>query len=74
MIGKIVCESGFEDIVFQSELCSTGSLGGVLSGSHYKNSWVIHNAIIEAMERLLLLRFFGETKIRLPESLVKVLL
>ena len=58
--------------MFQSELCSTGSLGGVLSGSHYNRSWVIHNAVTEAMERLLLLRFFGETKIQTPESLVKI--
>ena len=43
-----------------------------LSGSHYNRSWVIHNAITEAMERLLLLRFFGETKIQLLESLVKI--
>ena len=72
MIRKIVCGSGFEDLVFQSELYSTGSLGGVLSETHYKRSWVIHNAITEAMERLLLLRFFGETKIQPLESLVKI--
>ena len=33
---------------------------------------MIHNAITEAMEQLLLLRFFGETKIELQESLVKI--
>ena len=33
---------------------------------------MIHNAVTEAMERLLLLRFFGETKIQTPESLVKI--
>ena len=33
---------------------------------------MIHNAVTEAMERLLLLRFFGETMIQLPESLVKI--
>ena len=72
MIEKIVCGAGFEDKVFQSELFSTGSLAGFLSGSHYNRSWVIHNAITEPIERLLLLRFFGETKIQLPESLVKI--
>ena len=72
MIGKIVCGSGFEDIVFQFEVCSTESLGGVLSGSHYNRSWVIHNAITEAIERLLLLGFFGETKIQPPESSGKI--
>ena len=72
MIGKIVCGSGFEDIVFQSKLCSTGGLGGVLHGPHYNCSRVIHNAIKEEMERLLLLRFIRETKIQLPKSLVKI--
>ena len=72
MIRKIVCGSGFEDLVFQSELYSTGSLGSVLSGSHYNRSWVIHNAITESMEQLLPLRFFGETKIQPLESLVKI--
>ena len=72
MIRKIVCGSGFEDLVFQSELYSTGSLGGVLSGPHYNRSWVIHNAITEAMERLLPLRFFGETKMQPLECLVKI--
>ena len=43
-----------------------------LSWSHYNRSWVIHNAITEAMERLLLLRFFGETKIQSLECLVKI--
>ena len=67
----MVSSSGFEDIVFQSKLCSAGSFGSVLCGSHYNRSWVIHNAITEAVEPLLL-RFFGETKIQLPESLVKI--
>lgn len=58
--------------MFRSELCCTGSFGGVLSGSHYNCSCVIDDTITEAMEQLLLLRFFGETKIQLPESLVKI--
>ena len=72
MIEKIVSGAGFEDKVFQSELSSTGSLAGFLSGSHYNHSLVIHNAITQPIERFLLLRFFGETKIQLPESLVKI--
>ena len=53
-IGGIVAESGFEDIVYQSDICSSGSLLGVLSGSHYNRSWIVHNAVSEALERLLL--------------------
>ena len=71
MVGKFVSGSGFEDVAFQSELCSSGSLNGVLSGSHYNRSWIIHDAVSEALERLLLLRFFGETRYQIPEKLVQ---
>ena len=32
VLGKLVCGSGFEDVVFQRGICSSGSLNGVLSG------------------------------------------
>ena len=69
MIEKILYGSGFENTMSQPKLCSTG---GILCRSHYNRSWVIHNAITQAMERLLLPRFFGETKVQLPESSVKI--
>ena len=34
-IGKLVAGSGFEDAIFQADVCSSGSLNGVLSRSHY---------------------------------------
>ena len=43
-IGKLVTGSGFEDAVFQAEVCSTGSLNGLLSGSHYNRAWAVHSA------------------------------
>ena len=49
--------SGFEDVIFQSSVCTSGSLRGVLSGSHYNRGWTVHNAFSEALERLLLVRF-----------------
>ena len=71
MIGKLLSGSGFEDIVFQSELCSSGSLNGVLAGSHYNRAWSIHNVVSEALERLLMLRFAGDTRYELPVNLAK---
>ena len=39
IIGMLIQGSGFEDIIFQSGMSSTGSLNGVLSGSHYNRCW-----------------------------------
>ena len=51
IIGNLVSRSGFEDIVFQAGVCSSGSLNGVLSGSHYNRGWTIHSVLSEALER-----------------------
>ena len=40
--------------------------------THYRYKVTLSNAITEPIKQLLLLRFFGETKILLPESLVKI--
>ena len=54
ILGTLVKGSGFEDVVFQAGVCSTGSLNGVLSGSHYNRCWTVHSVIGEALERLCL--------------------
>eukprot|EP00112_Aurelia_sp_Birch-Aquarium-sp1_P005855 Seg1662.2 transcript_id=Seg1662.2/GoldUCD/mRNA.D3Y31 product="hypothetical protein" protein_id=Seg1662.2/GoldUCD/D3Y31 len=59
VLGNIVCGSGFEDIVFQANICSTGSLNGVLAGSHYNRCWTVHSNFAEALERLLFRRFLS---------------
>ena len=43
VIGRIIEGSGFDDTVFQAEVCSSGSLNGVLSGSHQNRSWTVHS-------------------------------
>ena len=62
----LVKGSGFEDTVFQSGVCTSGSLQGVLSGAHYNRGWTVHNAVSEALERLLLQRFLYDENIDLP--------
>ena len=59
VLGSIVCGSGFEDIIFQADICSTGSLNGVLTGSHYNRCWAVHSNFAEALERLLFKRFLS---------------
>ena len=61
VIGNIVKGSGFEDIIFQAGVCSTGSLNGVLTGSHYNRAWTMHRAFSEAIERCLFERFIDTT-------------
>jgi len=66
VIGSLVKNSGFEELVFQSELCTSGSLQGVLVGSHYNRAWTVHRIVSESLERLLLTRFISETKPNIP--------
>ena len=72
IIGKIVAGSGFEDIVFQSDLCSYGSLNNALCASHYNRSWIKYNTVSEALERMLFLRFIGEEHWGLPDGLAEI--
>jgi len=65
--------SGFEDIVFQSGICTSGSLGGVLAGSHYNRAWVVHKVMCEALERILFSRFKAEMKPKLSDEIINYL-
>ena len=67
VIGKIVEKSGFDDTAFQAGVCSSGTLNGVLSGSHYNRSWLVHSTFSEVLERLLYDRFLEEYKLNIPD-------
>ena len=43
VIDDIIAGSGFEDIVFQSGVCSSGSLLAVLSGTPYNRAFNVHS-------------------------------
>ena len=60
VIGNFVSGSGFEDIVFQSGMMKSGCIKGVLSGRDYNNTWIVHNVMSEALERLLVTCFLTE--------------
>lgn len=61
IIGKIIQGSGFEEIVYQANLCTSGSLQGVLSGKHYNRSWLINECFSEAIERLFCQAYVNES-------------
>ena len=67
VIGKIVEGSGFDDTAFQVGVCSSGSLNGILSGSHYNQLWLVHSTFSDALERLLYDRFVKEYKLNIPD-------
>ena len=68
-MGKLITGSGIEEIIFQSGLCSSGSLNGVVSGSHYNRCWTVHSHLAEAVERLLFGRLFLTTLDETPRLL-----
>ena len=51
-IGKFVLGSGFEDVVYQAGLCTSGGIKGILTGKHYNRSWMVHECFAEATDRL----------------------
>ena len=63
MLGTLVKGSGFEDVIFQAGVCSTGSLNGVLSGSHYNRFWTVHSVMGEALERLCMELFMNNENV-----------
>ena len=56
----LVANSGIEDVVYKSDVCSSSCVNGMFSGSLYNKAWYVHNVMSEALERLLLQRFIGE--------------
>ena len=67
VIGRIIEGSGFDDTVFQAEVCPSGSLNGIFSGSHSNRLWTVHSTFSEALERLLYERFPEECNLPIPD-------
>ena len=42
VVGTMIDGSGFDDIIFQANLCSSESLASVINGSHYNRCWRVH--------------------------------
>ena len=68
VIGTCVSGSGFEEILFQSGLCGSGSISGLISVKYYNRCWVMHEAFSEALHRLCRERFIVETPTAIETS------
>ena len=49
--------NGLSEIVNESGVCASGSLGKVMSGKHYNRALRVHKLTVEALERLLRCKF-----------------
>ena len=59
VIGNYLEGSGFEEIVFQAKMCTSGSIKAVMKGNHYNRCWIIHEAFAECIEQLLMEGFIN---------------
>jgi len=53
----MVLGSGFEDVVIESGICSSGSIAQVLSGKHYNRAVRVHQLMMIAVDQLLMEHF-----------------
>ena len=59
-LGKSLRGSSFEEIVIESRICVSGSIQQVMNGKRYNRALRVHKVILEALERLMLLKFETE--------------
>ena len=60
-VGRMMIGSGFEEIVIESGICSSGSIDQVLSGKHYNRALRVHQLMAIALDKLLLQEFVERT-------------
>ena len=51
IIGSFFKGSGFEEMIFQLGLCTSGSIKSLISGKQYNRCWSIHESFSEALWR-----------------------
>ena len=54
--------SGFDVIVSQSGLCTSGSTNTLLSGKHYNRCWYVHKIKNDALEQLFIRQYFQDSE------------
>ena len=60
--GTFISGSGFEEIVYQSGLCRSGSINTPLSGKHYNRCWYVHEIINDALERPFIRQYLQDSE------------
>ena len=52
IVGKMISSSGFEDVLYQANLCTNGGINEVLSGKHFNRSWVIQEMFFRNVRKV----------------------
>jgi len=60
-VGRMMTGTGFEEVVIESGICSSGSIDQVLSGKHYNRALRVHQLMTVAVDNLLLEEFVKRT-------------
>ena len=47
--GLLVSYAGFEDVIYQGKVCTSGSLSGVMAGRNYNRAWVVDSSMISKL-------------------------
>ncbi|XP_065053916.1 uncharacterized protein LOC135682802 [Rhopilema esculentum] len=68
-IGKFVTGSGFEEIVYQAGMCTSGGIKGAISGKHYNRSWLVNECVAEAIDRLFCAEYMPDIPDEVERSL-----
>ena len=53
-LGKMMRCSGFEEVLVESGICTSGSIKQVMARKHYNRALRVHKIVLEGLERLLL--------------------
>ena len=56
-LGRMMVGSGFEEVVIESGICSSGSMEQVINGKHYNRAVRVHQVMMIAVDQLLLEHF-----------------
>ena len=62
IIGTFISGSGFVEIVYQSGLCTSGSINMLLSGKHYNRCWYVQEIINDTLERYFIRQYLQDSK------------
>ena len=64
--------TGLDDIFVETGLITPGSVQGVISGKNYSRAVTCHKTMLEALERLLLIKYVrSKNKVKLLESQIQ---
>ena len=69
-MGLLLQSLGFAEFAYQTQVFSSGSLCGAISGGHHNRAWRIHEEVSEELQRILYKRFLHEKLHNISNELI----